>query len=182
MITSFGNRQWSRSFGFIECRVSKKMVGFEAVLGIRYVLVRIRICRSVPLTNGSGSGSNSGSDSFLQCFYRCIFFLKLIPRHIIFGLKNLIFAKIVKILFYKHYFSEPDPDPYLWQVDPDPRGPKTCGSGSTTLIRSVSSLHLWDTASVRYLSPIILKGMAEKLKGYIPDTVPYCYSQQEQND
>jgi hypothetical protein len=41
-----------------------------AVLGIRDILVRIRIRGSVPLTNGSGSGpgsgSNSGSDSFLQ--------------------------------------------------------------------------------------------------------------------
>jgi hypothetical protein len=42
------------------------------VLKIRDILVRIRIPRSVPLTNGSGSGfgsgsgSNSGSDSFLH--------------------------------------------------------------------------------------------------------------------
>jgi hypothetical protein len=34
----------------------------SAVLGIRDMVVRIRILRSVPLTNGSGSGS----DSFLQ--------------------------------------------------------------------------------------------------------------------
>ncbi len=26
--------------------------------------------------------------------------------------------------------SDPDPDPYLWLVDPDLGGPKTCGSGS----------------------------------------------------
>ncbi len=35
------------------------------VLGIHDILMRIRIPRSVPLTNGSGSGSDSGSDSFL---------------------------------------------------------------------------------------------------------------------
>jgi hypothetical protein len=31
---------------------------------------------------------------------------------------------------------DPDPDPYLWLVDPDPGGPKTCGSGfgSATLV------------------------------------------------
>jgi hypothetical protein len=39
------------------------------VLGIRDILVRIRIPGSVPLTNGSRSGSNSGSDSLssVQC-------------------------------------------------------------------------------------------------------------------
>jgi hypothetical protein len=39
-------------------------VGFEAVFGIRDIMVLIRIRGSVPLTNGSGS--NSGSDFFLQ--------------------------------------------------------------------------------------------------------------------
>ncbi len=51
-----------------------------------------------------------------------------------------------------HYFSplntfmrkgkDPDPDPYIWLMDPDPRGPKTCGSGSPTLVqRTVNPLH-----------------------------------------
>ncbi len=42
----------------------------QAVLGIRDILVRIRIPGSVPLTNGSGSGSgtNSRSDLFLHWF------------------------------------------------------------------------------------------------------------------
>jgi hypothetical protein len=48
----------------------------------------------------------------------------------------------VKILFCKHYFRPlstyttkgKDPDPYLWLMDRDPGGPKTCGSGSPTLI------------------------------------------------
>ena len=47
---------------------------------------------------------------------------------------------MLKFYFVKHYFSplntsmekgkhlEPDPDPYLRLVDPDPGGPKTCGS------------------------------------------------------
>jgi hypothetical protein len=50
----------------------------------------------------------------------------------------------VKILFFKIYFSPlntfmrkgKDPDPYLSPMDPDPGGPKTCGScesGSPTL-------------------------------------------------
>ncbi len=29
---------------------------------------------------------------------------------------------------------EPDPDPYLCLMDPNPGGPKTCGSGSPTLV------------------------------------------------
>jgi hypothetical protein len=61
------------------------------------------------------------------------------------------------ILFCRYYFSplhtfmrkkkdlkmDPEPDPYLWLMDPDPGGPKTCGScgsgcgsgsGPTTLL------------------------------------------------
>jgi hypothetical protein len=37
-----------------------------SVLGIRGILMRIRIPGSLPLTNGSGSGSGSGSKYFLQ--------------------------------------------------------------------------------------------------------------------
>jgi hypothetical protein len=43
------------------------------------------------------------------------------------------------MLFCRHYFSplntfmrkgkDPDPDPHLWLMDPDPGGPKACGSG-----------------------------------------------------
>ncbi len=44
----------------------------------------------------------------------------------------------VKILFCKHYVSPlnasmrkgKDQDPDIWLMDPDPGGPKTCGSGS----------------------------------------------------
>ncbi len=65
--------------------------------------------------------------------------------HIIFSFKHFIFLLKfgVKILFFKQLFMRkgkgPDPDPYLWLIDPEPRGPKTfgsCGSGSTTLKNS----------------------------------------------
>jgi hypothetical protein len=48
--------------------VKKVDQSHQLVLGIRDILVRIRIRipGSVPLTNGSESGSNSGSDSFLH--------------------------------------------------------------------------------------------------------------------
>ncbi len=68
-----------------------------------------------------------------------IFFSYNLPEGT-FSLKNLIFLLhfCVKILLCKHYFSlhntfmrkGKDPDPYLWLLDPDPRSPKTCGSGS----------------------------------------------------
>jgi hypothetical protein len=38
---------------------------------------------------------------------------------------------------------EPDPDPYLSLMDPDPGGPKTCGSygsGSALLLWTISEL------------------------------------------
>ena len=53
------------------------------------------------------------------------------------------------MLFCRHYFSplntfmrkgkdtEPEPDPHLWLMDPDPGGPKTCGSGSPTLQKTI---------------------------------------------
>ncbi len=61
---------------------------------------------------------------------------------------NCLVKFCVKILFCWYYFSllhtfmrkkmDPDPDPYVWLMDPDtdPGGPKTCGScgsGSPTL-------------------------------------------------
>ncbi len=64
-----------RNFFYFLCRIAEVVIlwdshptlpPFAAVLGIRDILVRIRIRirGSVPLTNGSGS--NSKSDSFLQ--------------------------------------------------------------------------------------------------------------------
>jgi hypothetical protein len=52
---------------------------------------------------------------------------------------NLLLKFCAKNLFCRLYFSPlkntfmwkgKDPDPYLWLIDPDPGGPKTCGSGS----------------------------------------------------
>ncbi len=45
---------------------SQKNIRVWSVLGIRDILVRIRIRGFVPLTNGSGSGFDSRSDSFLE--------------------------------------------------------------------------------------------------------------------
>jgi hypothetical protein len=77
------------------------------------------------------------------------------------------FAKIFILKALLHYFSllitfmrkgkapepdsELDPDPYLSLMNPDPEGPKTCGtgsgSGSPTLLRSVfqNSCLSWST-------------------------------------
>jgi hypothetical protein len=70
-----------------------------------------------------------------------IFFLQLANRYIIFSLKNLIFCKN---FIFRPYFcllntsmrkgKDPEPDPYLMDSDPDPGGPKTCGSKSPTLL------------------------------------------------
>ncbi len=68
-------------------------------------------------------------------------------------LYGLLLTFWVKILFCKHYFSplnifmskgkDPEPDPYLWLMDPDHKGPNTCGScgsGSPTLVKTLYSL------------------------------------------
>ncbi len=78
----------------------------------------------------------------------CIFFL----LHHLQSKKSIFLLKFcVKILFCRHYFfplntsmrkgkypepdldQEPNPDTYIWQInpDPDPGGPKTCGSCHT---------------------------------------------------
>ncbi len=127
-------------------KISNYIIFYRA-LGIRDILVRIRIPGSVPLT--IGSGSNSGSDYFLHWFKGCkkkYFFLIICPQphHLQTEILNFLLKFSVEILFCRHYFSplntfmrkgkDPDPvsDPYLWLMDPDtdPGGPKTCGSGS----------------------------------------------------
>ena len=77
---------------------------------------------------------------------------------------NFLLKFCVKMLFYRLYFSPlntfmrkgknpvPDLDPYLWLMDPNPGGSKTCrsGSGSPTLlsggtyIRYNSSSLVWE--------------------------------------
>ncbi len=66
--------------------------------GIRDILMRIRICGSVPLTNRSVSNSGSNSSLTLRmpktCFFSSYFFSTYgTHRHIIFSLKNFIFCK-----------------------------------------------------------------------------------------
>ncbi len=63
----------------------------------------------------------------------------------------LCVALLLLLLLWKSYFASTfmrkDPDPYIWLMDPDPGGPKTCGScgfGSPTLILSYNPLEkLW---------------------------------------
>ncbi len=64
----------------------------------------------------------------------------------IFSLKKLIFLLKLKFCLQAVFIplntcirkgKDPEPDPYLWLVDPDPGGPKTCGSsGSPTLAKT----------------------------------------------
>jgi hypothetical protein len=49
----------------IRMRIKSKKRYYGAVLRIHEILVRIRIHKSIPVTNGSGSGCESGS-----CFFR----------------------------------------------------------------------------------------------------------------
>ncbi len=69
--------------------------------------------------------------------------------HMIFSLKNLIFSEnfllkfyfvsIISVLLNTFMRKGKDPDLYLWLMDPDPGGQKTCGSGSQSLIFVVDS-------------------------------------------
>ncbi len=81
------------------------------------------------------------------------FFLELACRHIIFSLL-LLFC--VKTLFCKQSFNprntfirkgkdpKPESDSYLWPMDPDPGGPKTCGSGfPNTGSEKVTNVRAW---------------------------------------
>ncbi len=81
-------------------------------MGIHDILVRIRIPRSVPLTNGSLSGSNSGSGSFFIDFKDAkkylfsFFFLIACPAYQLQSKKlNFLLKLCFKILFCRHYFS-----------------------------------------------------------------------------
>ncbi len=126
---------------------SPQMKGFNQNNGVILVRIRIRFRGSVPLTNGSGS------DSFLQWIYGCkkiiffsYFFLLTCPQpHYLQSQKlNFLPKFCVKILFFEHRFNslntfmrtvkDPEPDLYLWLMDPDTGGPTTYGSGSPTLV------------------------------------------------
>ncbi len=55
---------------------------------------------------------------------------------------------MVFLTIFAWWWKDPDPDLYLWLTDPDadPGGPKTYGSGSTTLLWRLSVLYVmwWD--------------------------------------
>ncbi len=105
-IFCFENREWpsldSQSYnlctwkGFLNQATAFKVgswivpreIVFFPVLRIRDILVRVQICGSVPLTNGSDSGSGS-------CFF----------------LSDLTFFPLS---FFACYFLNPEPDPQHW--------------------------------------------------------------------
>ena len=119
----------------------------NSVLRIHDILVWIRIRGSMPLTNKSGSGCGSGSFYFhhwpsrrqqktnLKKSYSAYYFLKVHLHHFskIKSQKEVIQQKNQGFSLYFCLMMEGSgagPDPYLWLMDPDPGGPKTCGSGS----------------------------------------------------
>ncbi len=84
------------------------------------------------------------------------FFLETCPQahHLQSKKFNFLLTFCVKILFCRHYFRppnnfmrkgndlEPDPDLYLWLIDPNLGGPKTCrsrGSGSESKSPTLSA-------------------------------------------
>ncbi len=118
-----------------------------AVLRIHDILGWIRIRRSMPLTCGSGS-----------CYFRhwpsrCQ--QKTNFQHNFFCLLPVLFEGTCTSFFQDKSQKESqnrrnqgfltifawwskDPDPNLWLVDPDPGGPKTCGSGSAAVVGSLT--------------------------------------------
>jgi hypothetical protein len=122
--------------GNINCLFSNM---FNLLLGIREILVRIRIRVQLlsSVTLRIATKIIFFSYFFLYLSYNRQWGTLSSVLNINFWLKLY-----VKILLCKQYFCllntfmrkgkdpEPDPDPYLWLMDPVPRCPKTCGSGS----------------------------------------------------
>ncbi len=123
------------------------------MLGIRDILERIRILRFVPLTNWSGCRSGRPENvririrntrSFTSLFKDKKVIMKLQIYNTL-EIKVHYFCKVFFTIF-AWWWKDPKPDPYLWLKDPDadPGGPTTygsgagCGSGSSTLIRTMS--------------------------------------------
>jgi hypothetical protein len=97
---------------------------YEAVLGIRDILVRIRICGSVPLTNGSRNQLRIRLLSSLTPRMQKKILITYPQAHNLQSQKfNFLIKFLVKILFCKYHFStlitfirkwkDPDLDPYL---------------------------------------------------------------------
>ncbi len=113
----------------------------KPVLGIRDILERNRIGRSVHLTNGSGS-----TDQYLWLTN-----LDPTPDQTPF-FSDFKDAKKKFLNFFSYNLPSilqiPDPKLYLWQIDPDPGGLKTCracrsgssfGYGTPTLPLTISA-------------------------------------------
>ncbi len=116
----------------------------KPVLRIHDILVWIRIRGSMPLTNGSGSRS------WIRILLFSSLTFKMPTKNYFFKFSADYFLKVHLHYFSKtksqkdsqnsrnqgfsYYFcmmiedTDPEPDPYLWLMDPDPGGPKTCGS------------------------------------------------------
>ncbi len=149
-------------FFWILIRQKNTLGSVGAVLGIRDILVRIRIRRPIPLTNGSVSLSNSGSDSFLQWLKDAkkiiffIFFSYNLPTGT-FSLKKLFFCKNFVLKFYfasiisvcttPLWNKGRIPDPYLWPIDPDPQHWHGAWPMQRKSTRSSSSLFLYFSRS-----------------------------------
>ncbi len=119
--------------------------GPETVLRIHDMLVWIWIRGFLPLTNESGFGSGScyfrywplrrqQKTKFLNKIF-CLLLFEGTFTSFFKEKKSKRSRKTVGIKVFLTVFAwwYKDPDPDLWQMDPDPGGPKTCGSRSATL-------------------------------------------------
>ncbi len=98
---------------------------------------------SMPLTNGSGSGSCYLRHWPSRCqqkanFFKTVFCLLLFEVTYTSFFKDKKFERSLKtagrkvfLTIFACWSKDPDPDPYLWLMDPYPGGPKTCGSGGS---------------------------------------------------
>jgi len=128
--------------------------------------VWIRIRGSMPLTNGSGCRSGSCYFHHSSRRQQKIIFWKLFCLLLFEGTFTSFFKdkklyrshKTVGFDVFLTIFAwwYKDPDPYLWQMDPDPGGPKTYGSygsGSALLLCIPSSFYNHCTRLFSELDP-----------------------------
>ncbi len=93
-------------------------------------------------------------------WFFCSYFLLITnPQGTLYSVLKICFAKILCWNFILLALFQWAGSGYIPLTSGSGSGrPKTCRSGSKTLIRSGTSLHLWDTASVRHLSRVSLVG------------------------